>query len=141
MDSRTQLFADTAAANEPLLGELRALLDQLGSTENLISLTAATDALAEPAIANWEVFRKFISAYKLKVLYGRELGAIYRAYAHARSSEARELVALDQELAAVASLKPFAKASRRIAYAQLQTLARLRGERVPGKYLAAVQED
>jgi len=140
MDSRTQLLFETAAHQEPLLGELRGLLDQLGSAESLINLAAAADALAQPDISSWNVFRKFISTYKTKVLYGHELGAIYRAYAHARANESRELVALDQELSGVQSLQPFAGASQRIGEAHLQALARLRGERVPGKYLVAVRE-
>ena len=140
MDSHTELFAESLSTQEPLLGELRGLLEQLGSAENLISLAAVADALAQPDVSNWAVFREFMATYKAKVLYAHDLGAIYRAYAHGRANESRELVALDRELNRVESLRPFAAASRRIGETHLQYLARLRGERVPGRYLAAVRK-
>ena len=141
MDSRTQeLLVQPAAAQEALLGELRALLDQLGAAENLINLQAAADALACPAVPNWEVFREFIAAYKTRVLYAHELNAIYRACLHARANESRELVELDRQLGQLSSLRPFASASRHVGRTQLNWLAPLRGERVVAKYQAAVND-
>lgn len=140
MESTKHVFAEGTAAHEALLGELRGLLEQLGSPENLASLTAAAGALTQPELPSWEVFSEFIFTYKTKVLYEHELGAIYRAYLHGCSHESRELVSLDQQLDNVPGLRPFAQASCRIGEAQLKALAALRGERVAAKYYAAVQE-
>ncbi len=140
MDSATEICVQSAKEQGALLGEVRALLEQLGGTANLINLHAAAETLACPEVANWEVFREFINTYKVKVLYAQELEAIYRGYTHARANEGRELVLLDQELAKVLRPRPLGEASRRIGQAQLQNLAPLRGEPVAAKYHAAVRE-
>src|SRR5213075_2729464 len=58
---------------------------------------------------------------------------------HASRNEVRELVALDQELAAEPVLKQFAHPSRRVGQAQLQKLRPLRDQRVVQRYLHAVE--
>lgn len=128
-----QLFVDRTGHHGPVLGELPALLDQLGRADEI-----DLQALAHPEAASWDLFVEFIAAFKSKVLYEHELPAIYRAYLHARANEGRELIELDQQLSALG--KPFADASRRIGQMQLQWLTPLRGERVVAKYYAALQE-
>ena len=128
-----QLFVEPAGHRDPVLGELRALLDQLGTADDI-----HLEALSHPEVASWDLFRGFIATFKSKVLYEHELPAIYRAYRHARANEGRELIELDQQLAE--SAKPFAEASRRIGQLQLQWLTPLRGERVVAKYYAALQK-
>jgi urease accessory protein UreF len=108
---------------EVLLGEFSALLRRLGSPD-----------LAAPRDASL-----FLTTYQTTVLEAIELPAIARAYQHAALGQARELLALDAELAGEPLLKPFAEGSQQIGRAQLERLRPLRDERVAQRYLAAVE--
>ena len=139
--SRTeQVLIESAQPQGAVLGELRAALEQLGSSEALINLEAAAGAVAHGNVSDWETFRNFITTFKLNVVCEHELPTIFRAYSHASANECRELIELDQRIAEGQSGVPFAEASRRIGQLQLKWLAPLRGERVVARYNAAVQE-
>ena len=124
----------TAPDGSGLLGDVRALLEQLGSGEP--DVAPRTDAIP----ANFSALRRFLENYKREVLIQHEWPAIYRAYNHACRNECTELIALDQSIAAEQRLAPFAEASRRIGQFQLKRLAPLRGERVLTRYMTAVEE-
>ena len=130
----TRLAELTAPDGSGLLGDVRALLAQLGSGEAQVEVSA--DGLPP----NFAAVRKFLRAYKANVLIAHEWPAIYRAYNHVHAGECQELIALDEALAREARLAPFAEASRRIGQFQLKRLGPLRGERVLVKYQAAVDE-
>jgi urease accessory protein UreF len=124
----------TAADGSGLLGDVRALLEQLGS------LDADMEVRADGMPGSFKALKKFLENYKRDVLLAYEWPAIYRAYNHACHGECHELIALDESLAAEKRLAPFAEASRRIGQFQLKRLAPLRGERVLTRYMAAVDE-
>lgn len=106
-----------------LLGEFSALLRQVGSP--------STDSLTNaPA---------FFAAYQTNVLAPIEIPAIAAAFRHAASGQCRELLALDSRLSAEPLLQPFADGSRQIGRWQLERLRPLRGERLAGRYLAAIE--
>jgi len=124
----------TAPDGSGLLGDARALLEQLGSGQ------ARVETRAGPMPATFAAVRTFLNEYKHHVLIAHEWPAIYRAYNHVRQNESHELIALDESIAAEKPLAPFAPASRVIGQFQLKRLAPLRGERVLTKYLAAIDE-
>ena len=128
----------TAPDGSGLLGDVRALLEQLGSSDLDGRVTRAPDSDSMPG--SFKALRKFLENYKRDVLIAYEWPAIYRAYNHARQSECQELIALDQSLATEKRLAPFAEASRKIGQFQLKRLAPLRGERVLTRYMTAVEE-
>ena len=129
--SGTRLAELTAPDGSGLLGDLRSLVQQLGSSE------ASVDLPAETTPASFSALRQFLQRYKRDVLIKHEWPAIYRAYQHVSHNECHELIALDDSLTGGA---PFADASRRIGQFQLKRLAPLRGERVLSRYLAAIEE-
>jgi urease accessory protein UreF len=92
-----------------------------------------------PPVHNVPSLRKFLGQYQICILLPLELPAIESAHGHASRNEVRELVALDQELAAEPVLQNFAAPSRRVGQAQLQKLRPLRDQRVVQRYLAAVE--
>src|SRR4051812_24045564 len=87
---------DKAAA---LLGDLHPLLEQLGSADGLITLTAASGFLRVPQVRDLESLAAFLEAYKRELLLKVELPTIQKAYTHACSQQTRELVELDQQMA------------------------------------------
>lgn len=130
----TRLAELTAPDGSGLLGDVRALLAQLGSGE------APVEVSGQGLPTTFDAVRKFLREYKSRVLIAHEWPAIYRAYNHVRQNECQELIALDQSLAREKHLAPFADASRVIGQFQLKRLGPLRGERVLQKYQAAIDE-
>lgn len=122
-----------------LLGDWHPLVQQLGSTEGLVSLSTASQSLRLRNITSTETLLRFLEAYQSQVLIPYELPAIQRAFRHACRNETRELVAFDQDIAAEAALRPFANASRRVGQAQLKRLRPLRDHRLVQRYLRAVE--
>jgi urease accessory protein UreF len=124
----------TAPDGSGLLGDVRALLEQLGSGEPEVQVQPETMPRSFSAL------RQFLETYKRHVLVAHEWPAIYCAYNHARQSECHELIALDRSIAEQKQFTPFAEASRRIGQFQLKRLAPLRGERVLTRYIAAIED-
>lgn len=121
------------------LGDWHPLAEQLGSADGLVELGSVSSLLQLPPVHNVSSLRKFLGQYQLCILLPLELPAIEAAHGHACRNELRELVALDQELAAEQVLQNFAAPSRRVGQAQLQKLRPLRDQRVVQRYLAAVE--
>lgn len=126
----------TAAVAE-LLGDLRPLIDQIGSPEVLMTLAGEGHV---SHITNACELRQFLRSYHTQILQPRELPAIQRAFNHASRNELRELLAFDQELGREALLRNFVSASRRVGQNQLQRLRPLRDQRLVQRYLQAVEK-
>jgi urease accessory protein UreF len=122
------------------LGDLHPLLQQLGSTEGLLTLSSASATLKLERVETLAGLRRFLAAFRNRVLLPLELPVILRAHLHAGRNEWRELVELDQEVARRAVPPEFASASRRVGQSALRRLRPLRDERVVQRYLQAVEE-
>lgn len=116
-------------------GELRGLLEQLGSTDENFAFTGVFPELRE--VNSIKALEKFLHDYQTQVLIPAELFAIHRAYNHTLRNECRELVALDQQIADDPRLKNFATASKRVGHIHLRRFRPMR-ERLVQRYLAAV---
>jgi urease accessory protein UreF len=136
MVSNTVLALNDAAE---WLGNWHPLAEQLGSADGLVELGSISRFLALPPVHDRESLLNFIANYHSKVLLPFEFPAIEAAHGHVSRTEVRELVALDQELAAKPLLEPFAAASRRVGQAQMQKLRPLRDQRVVQRYLNAIE--
>lgn len=138
MDRAGQNLQPVEAA-EIFFGDVHPLVDQLGSTEGLVELTTAANALAMDKVNSRESLERFLSAYQMQLLGPVELPVIRRAYEYASQGQSRELIALDRELVNAPMLRQFASASQRVGKGQLRRLKPLRDQRVVQRYLKAVE--
>ena len=122
-----------------LTGDAREFVEQLGSPAALPPLSLAAPALSREAVRDEASLRRFLVSYREQVLLPVELPAILAAHGHACRGEARELVALDRELAADPRLKEFRNASAAVGRRQLSKLRPLRDQRLVQRYLRAVE--
>lgn len=122
------------------LGHWHPLAAQLGSADRLVALPALAAALNLPIVADFETLRQFIHGYHQRVLQPIELPAVLRAFNHTARFELRELIACDQELAALPELRSLAEASCRVGRHHLESLRPLRDDRFVRRYLAALDE-
>jgi urease accessory protein UreF len=116
------------------------LLEQLGSMEDLVSITAAGALLQNAPITSVQALAVFIETYLEQVLIPIELPAIYQASFHASQNHCRELVALDRSVADQLTLPQFSAASRQVGQLQLRRLRPIRGDRTLQRYLSAVDQ-
>jgi urease accessory protein UreF len=116
-------------------GELRGLLEQLGSTDENFAFTGVFPELKK--VDSLPSLRTFLLNYQQQILIPLELTAIHTAYQHTVRNECRELVALDQKLANEPRLQNLAVASKRVGHIHLRRFRPMR-ERFVQRYLAAV---
>src|SRR5437867_8155313 len=90
--------AGAGAAQQP--EGVAALLEQLGSMEDLVSITAAGALLEGAPVHDVQTLAVFIETYLQEVLIPVELPLIYKAFLHASRNECRELIVLDRSAAA-----------------------------------------
>lgn len=121
------------------LGDWHPLAEQLGSADGLVSLGSVSKLFRWHPVTNLASLRQFLSSYQRQILFPFELPSIEAAHGHATRQETRELVALDQQLAAQMHLRQFAAPSRRVGHCQLLKLRPLRDERLVQRYLSAVE--
>jgi urease accessory protein UreF len=121
------------------LGDWHPLAEQLGSTDGLVTLASASSLLRLEPVQDLPSLRRFLHEYQARVLIPFELPAILSAHTHASANGLRELVALDQQLAAESLLQNFAGPSRRVGQSQLRRLRPLRDLRLLQRYLRAVE--
>ena len=113
-----------------LLGECHPLVAQLGSADGLFTLSGVAACLSLPRVDTRLALGKFLKAYQAQILLDLDWPAILGAHGHASRNEARELVALDLQIAERGMHRDFASASRRIGRSQLERLRPLRDARV-----------
>jgi urease accessory protein UreF len=94
--------------------------------------------MAGARVRDLQSLRSFLEVYQRDVLLRFEFPAVLRAHKRARQNEARELIALDGEMASRELPPDFAAASRRVGQGHLQRLRPLRDDRVVQRYLKAV---
>ncbi len=138
-DSAMTMLRQSNSETTEMLGDLHPLVQQLGSTEGLVTLSTASHSLQLNNVDSVQSLQVFLEAYQSQILIPHELPAIQRAFRHASRNETRELVGFDQQLADETILKPFANASRRVGQAQLKRLRPLRDHRLLQRYLRAVE--
>jgi len=122
------------------LGDWHPLVDQLGSTQGLVTLSAVSRQLQLRRVQDLSTLRDFLEAYQTHVLVPIELPAIQRAFLHASRNQTRELIAEDQQIAREPLLREFAAASQRVGQCHLRRLRPLRDHRLLQRYLLAVEE-
>jgi urease accessory protein UreF len=122
-----------------LLGDWHPLVQQLGTSQGLVSLSTVSHSLQLNHVTDPASLRQFLEAYQTHILVPYELPAIQRAFRHASRNETRELVSFDQEIAREPLLAPFASASRRVGQAQLKRFRPLRDVRLVQRYIRAVE--
>lgn len=129
------------ALGEPAdwLGDWHPLVEQLGSANGLVSLSQITSVLDARPVRDTATLRAFLREYHRQVLVPIELPAIQRAFDHTNRNELRELIAFDRELGGKDILQPFVEPSRRVGQTELLKLRPLRDQRLPRRYLEAVQ--
>ena len=129
------------ALGEPAewLGDWHPLVEQLGSANGLVALADISASAGARPVHDLSSLRQFLQNYQKQILLPHELPAIQRAFDHTNRHELRELVEFDRQLENEAILKHFAGPSRRVGQSQLQKLRPLRDERVPRRYLEAVE--
>ena len=120
----------------PLLGDPHPLVAHLGSPAGLAGLAPLPGATPVTDMAS---LRRFVAAYRDEILVPVELPAIHRAHGHAARQEARELIALDRQLAADPRLRSFAAASRAVGRSQLHRLLPMRDVRLVRRYWQAAE--
>jgi urease accessory protein UreF len=121
-----------------LLGEVHPLLQQLGSCDGLTDFGGYDELMAGASVRDCESLSSFLTTYQCEVLVRFELPTVVQAHNLAARNEARELIALDAEVARQAVPPAFASASRRVGQGHLQRLRPLRDQRVVQRYLNAV---
>jgi urease accessory protein UreF len=121
-----------------LLGEVHPLLQQLGSCDGLTDLYAYYQLTAGERVRDIDSLRSFLAAYQRDILVRFELPTVISAHNLAAHNQARELIALDGDLARQDVPADFASASRRVGQGHLQRLRPLRDQRVVQRYLGAV---
>jgi urease accessory protein UreF len=122
------------------LGDWHPLVDQLGSTQGLVTLSAVSRQLQLRRVQDLATLRDFLEAYQTHVLVPIELPAIQRAFLHASRNQTRELIAEDQQIAREPLLREFSAASQRVGQCHLRRLRPLRDHRLLQRYLLAVDE-
>ena len=135
------MLRQTNPETTELLGEWHPLVQQLDSTEGLVSLSTASHSLQLDNVDSVQSLMQFLEAYQSQILIPFELPAIQRSFRHASRNETRELIAYDLQLAEETTLKPFANASRRVGQAQLKRLRPLRDHRLLQRYLRAMDNN
>jgi urease accessory protein UreF len=128
----------STSVTAPPRGGTSDLLEQLGSMEDLVSVTAASALLQTAPVHDLQTLAVFIETYLEEILIPIELPLIHQSFLHASRHECRELVALDQAAGARIVVRQFAEASRRVGLMHIRAMRRMRGERLVQRYFAAV---
>jgi urease accessory protein UreF len=120
--------------------DVRALTEQLGSAEELTTLSPTACSHYLTKIHSLPSLREFLIQYSEKTLGPNELPSIYTAYQCATQNFSRELLALDKQMAAEFASHDFELASRHVGKRQLNRLRALKDLRLVQRYREAVNE-
>jgi len=118
----------------------RALAEQLGSAQELTTLSPTACSHYLTKIHSLPSLREFLLGYAEKTLSAHELPSIYTAYQCAAQNFSRELLALDKQLANEFASHDFQLASRHVGKRQLNRLRALKDLRLVQRYREAVNE-
>ena len=118
--------------------DARSLSERLGPADELTTLspTACTHHLTK--VHSLPALREFLAWYKQDILAPHELRHAWQSSVLAARGHARELLALDAELAKEPALRDFQLASRHVGKRQLNRMRALKDLRVVQRYLQAV---
>jgi urease accessory protein UreF len=125
-------------SSDELAGDITPLAQAIGGPEALASLSALAELIDLPRPESAASLGAFLVRYRERFLTSIELPAVCQAYFHAERGEYRQLVALDQRLAARFGDSAFADASRFTGRLQLRRLRPLRNATLQ-RYLRAVE--
>lgn len=133
-----QIHSAFDADNEAI--DARPLAERLGSADELTTLSPTACSHQLTKVHSLPALRDFLLKYRDEALGPQEFRHIYQAYHFASQGFARELLALDTELAANPALKDFQLASRHVGKRQLNRLRPLKDLRLVQRYCEAVNE-
>ena len=133
-----QIHSAINAASECV--DTRTLSEQLGSAEELTTLSPIACAHQLNRIHSLPALRDFLVEYANSTLGPREFPAIVQAWDLAGRNYIRELLALDRDLASNKDLREFEMASRAVGKRQLNRMRPLKDMRVIQRYREAVNE-
>jgi urease accessory protein UreF len=124
------------AANERI--DARPLTEQLGSADELTTLSPIACSHQMTKVHSLAGLRDFLLQYKTQALGAHEFRHIYAAYNLASRNHVKELLELDREIGNGGALQDFQLASRHVGKRQLNRLAPMRDLRLVQKYREAV---
>jgi urease accessory protein UreF len=131
-----QLHPAVQVADEKV--DARPLTEQLGSADELTTLSPIACSHQLTKIHSLPALRTFLRSYTQEVLGPHEFRHIYSAYEFAVKNHTRELLALDAQIARESVLKEFQVASRHVGSRQLNRMRALRDLRTLQRYREAV---
>lgn len=131
-----QLHPSLVTAAE--LADTQLFAARLGEAEELTTLGPLALCGELHKIHSLPALRDFLIEYQEKHLAPRELPAIAKAFDFASHFKVRELVALDQAIAAEPAFRPFLVASHHVGRRQLNKLRALQDDRLVQRYRQAV---
>jgi urease accessory protein UreF len=133
-----QIHRTIGAADENV--DTRSLALQLGSAEELATLSPVACSHQLTKIHSLPALREFLRDYRDEVLGPHEFRHIYNAFNFSNQNFIRELLALDQQVAGESALEQFQLASRHVGKRQLNRLRALKDLRTLQRYREAVNE-
>src|SRR4051812_27837929 len=109
--------------------DTRPLTDQLGSAEELTTLSPTACCHQLTKIHSLPALRTFLRSYTQEILAPHEFRHIYQAHHLVNLNHTRELLALDTQVAAENILQEFQLASRHVGKRQLNRMRALKDVR------------
>ena len=120
--------------------DTRALNEQLGSAEELTTLSPIARAHELHKVHSLPTLREFLNQYLHEKLSPAELPSIYAAWQCANQNFSRELIDLDLKLANPLSSADFELASKQVGKRQLNRMRPLKDLKLVQRYCEAVNE-
>lgn len=120
--------------------DTRPLAEQLGSADELTTLSPTACGHQLTRVHSLPALRSFLAAYRTNILGPHEFRHIYNAYNYAAQNFTRELLALDKEVGRETVLQDFQVASRHVGKRQLNRMRTLKDLRTLQRYRDAVNE-
>jgi urease accessory protein UreF len=120
--------------------DARPLTEQLGSAEELTTLSPTACSHQLTRIHSLSGLRTFLHSYTREVLVPHEFRHVAQAFDFASKSFARELLALDLQVSRESALQEFQLASRHVGKRQLNRMRALKDVRTVQRYRDAVND-
>lgn len=120
--------------------DARPLTEQLGSADELTTLSPTACCHQLTKIHSLPALRNFLRSYTHEVLGPHEFRHIYESHKFANQNFTRELLALDSQVSKESVLQEFQLASRHVGKRQLNRMRALKDLRTLQRYRDAVNE-